>query len=199
MTELKKLLALALALGLFTVACDDEECGADGGTECDGGVAAPGGDMDVPVPDMEPAAPENLFVIVSDYSEAESDNGSGTAGADICSVVVTCEGAAAGLSVASFTAGDGVNEDHDDPAAAISVEDECDPGNNAHYVSLGLEGVLALESDTAIVAGCVIEVDEYVGSTTEAYSVEACTDAVGTACSEVAGDFAMGGQGTVEF
>ena len=199
MTELKKLLVLALALGLFTVACDDEECGADGGTACDGDVTGPVGDMVAPQVDMEPAAPEYLFVIISDYSEAESDNGSGTAGADICSVVVTCDGTAASLSVASFTAGEGVNEDHDDPAAAISVEDECDPGNNAHYVSLGLEGVLALESDTAIVAGCTVEVDEYVGSTTESYSIEACTDALGSACDEVAGDFAMGGQGAIEF
>ena len=198
MKELKKLLALALAFSLFTVACDDEECGTDGGPECDGGM---GGTpvVDMSPPDMGPAAPEYTFIHITDFSDEESDNGSGTGGVDICSVSATCEGGAVGLSVANFTPGTGTSDDHDDPAAALTVEAECDPGDNTHYVSLGREGSLILESDTAFVAGCTIEVDEYVGSTTESYSVEVCTDAAGAECSEVAGDFAMGGTGMLEF
>ena len=196
MNELKKLLALALALGLFTVACDDEECGADGGTECDGGMMMVA-DAEPPAePDME-AAPEYRYIFVSDYSAPESDNDTGTAGADICSVVAECEGAAVGLTVANFSAGDGTSDDHNDPSAAVNVEDECDPGNNAHYVSLGLNGSISLEADVALVEGCTINVDEFVGSTTESYSIEVCIDAAGEDCLDNSADLDEGGAGTL--
>ncbi|MEE2644936.1 MAG: hypothetical protein VYD19_08380 [Myxococcota bacterium] len=197
MNELKKLLALALTLGLFTVACDDEECGADGGTECDGGMMTIP-DAEAPAePDME-AAPEYRFIFISDYSAPESDNGSGTAGADICSVVAANgDGETATLTVANFSAGEGTSDDHNDPVAAVNVEEECDPGNNAHYVSLGLNGSLSLESDLALAEGSTITVDEFVGSTTESYSIEVCTDAAGEDCLDNSTDVAEGGVGVL--
>ena len=90
-----------------------------------------------------------------------------------------------------FTAGEGVEEGQTGEAA-LTIEEMCDPGNSEHYISLGLGGNLKLASDRDLV-GCKITVDEYVGSTTEAYSVALC-DASGADCLPGA-SFDMGGLG----
>ena len=176
---------------------DDFECDDQGGGFCESGVPQPISDQSLSQVDSSFPEPEYRFIVIVDDSAPESDLGSGTGGVDICSVVAECRGAPVALTVANFSSGDGTSADHNDPSAAVNVEAECNPDNHEHYVSLGLNGVLSLEADVALVRGCTVRVEEYVGSTFESYTIEVCTDPAGNECSDSAVDLVEGGSGVL--
>ena len=145
--------------------------------------------------DAQPREQAYDYILITDYSRPESDIGSGTGGVDICSVVVRCGENIARLSVAGFSQGTGVIEEHSDPIAATLFEDECEPRDRSHYVCLGLNGSLLLESDLPLVSGCTIDVNEFIGSTEESYRLQVCADSDGSMCREMGADFPRGGAG----
>lgn len=184
-------------------ACDDGEFGV---CVCGGGAGGEGGGGGDPVMrdggvgDADPdggggeggggPALEYRYVIVAD--DAGDESFSGTAGCDICSIVANCGaedllGSAATLTQGFGTVCDGTSMeapcesgvDRQNASAALVDEGICDPGSSpSDYVSLGLDGVLAVEFVVDL-TGCDVLVTELEGPQNEPYSVYVCaTDAL---------------------
>ncbi len=186
MNMLEKILAcgLALTVGFGVVGCDDEEgeCNeagvcTDGGA---GGAGGAGGEGGFGGEGGAGGGAELSFthVILTDTSADE--NGAGTPGVDICSVVSSCgTPVEAQLILGGGTlceeVGDDCSADRTDPTAALSVEMECEPVSApSHYVSTGMGGqLIVIFGETQ--AGCDLTINELAGNDDESASVMVCT------------------------
>lgn len=158
---------------------------------------------------------EYRYVIVEDASIEVGR--AGTAGADICSVVVECFGEALVAVSASLEVGQGVvcdgmstdapcedGVDRRDAAAALTDGTRCVAESApSDYVSLGLGGGLAVEFAVDL-AGCEVLIEALAGRTDEPYGVYVCATPMITdeTClldgEPVAGSHGRGGSLSVE-
>ena len=146
--------------------------------------------------DSEPTRYDTL--LITDFSLDELVTGS--AGADICGVVVECEGTVINPSTPpTYMPGPGIicGRESSDPAAedgcadgvrrndpAAALDDglacdlvEPDPNHDdmrSTYVSLGLSGTLELTYDRDL-RGCTVTVVEHDGMVPESYTVSVCS------------------------
>lgn len=192
MKELKLLLACSMFFGLSVAmtACDvdDDADECEAGTCADSGAGGEGGAGGVGG-EGGGTPSEYRYVIIAD--DGGEENMAGTAGADICSVVVNC-GAddLLGISAEQILDGTGIvcdgtnmnapcqsGTNRGNPNAALQEEATCEPGSSpSHYVSLGLSGQLAIEF-TVDITECTLIVNELEGQQNEPYSVYVCADA----------------------
>lgn len=197
MRTLEKLMVFALvaAGSAALVACDVEDDengdggvgggagggGGDGGGEGggEGGGAGGGGGGET-----------FNFVYILDTSAEE--NQAGTPGVDICGVSAECDGDDLTGIDASLTAGAGdicqagqpnCSTDRNNPNAALDNGSACEAGSNpSDYVSLGVDGSLAVEFARDL-RGCSVQIIENTqGATPESYEVFICADASGVTC-----------------
>jgi len=197
MRELKLLLACGVLFGMTAgiAACDVEDgadCEVGDCVETDGGAGGEGGEGGGVM------GPEYRYVFIVDDTMATG--GQGTDGADICGVVVDCDGTELTGIAGTLTVGGGQvcdgntteapcesGVDRANPETALDTGAMCDPANNSmppsHYVSLGLSGQLAIEFEQDL-QGCSITVVEHAGRDTEPYDVYVCesTDFTAETC-----------------
>ncbi len=164
----------------------EPDAGAGGfGGEPDAGAGGFGGEPDA-------GAGGSAFTVVYILDVTEEENTTGTPGVDVCGVSVTCDGNAFVGEAADLVAGAGevcqvgrpeCSADRGDPNAALDDGAACEAGSvPSDYVSIGVNGSLAVGFARDL-RGCTVDiVENNQGATPEAYEVFICADLDGADC-----------------
>jgi hypothetical protein len=140
-----------------------------------------------------------------------NENMDGTPGSDICGATVDCGSGAEIAVTATFTEGSGgvcpdpqavmdgecgsmIARNVGDNALADGSVCEGQTGMTSDYVSLGVDGTLALKFEVDSIQGCTVTVSELTGADDEAYEVHVCETADLTGNCIATETFPMGGE-----